>query len=491
MITIGCPALLALFCSAAPPQEGPLLGDLFRPPEGARHRISSAHVDGTSNLDYLPLAAGAEMTLAQITGSGVIRHLWITIESDDPYYSRLILLRARWDGETAPSIDVPIGDFFAVGNAMEAPVDTLPVRVAGDGRGRACYWPMPFNESAEISLRNDSGRPARLVYWQVDWSDAPKCEQLRTFHAAFRSTPRNGQLRQHKVAEIVGPGHYVGTVLSLWSGEAGWPGEGDERFFIDGDETPTMTGVGFEAAFDDAWGFRKGTGPFGGVTAWEGTGSGARTTACRWLLADPVPFTRGLAVTFERMGYAERNQATKVVGDRHDAWSSVAFWYQTEPHVIFPAMPNQQERLPFAEIRLEPEEKELFEQLEVPDDAPPPTVQAGPFWAYGRQIRFDPIDRDHARLSIPFHVGDARRYDFYLRLTRGPDAGCWEARIDGEPLGAPIDLFAPQPLLREPLIGSRELAVGAHLLELRCTGKHLESTGLALGLDSVMLRWYP
>lgn len=467
------------------------LGDLFAPPKGAYHRISSAHVDGNSNLDYQSLAAGAEMTLARITGPGVIRHLWLTVESDDPYYPRLLVLRARWEGESAPSVDVPIGDFFGVGHGLEANVDTLPIRVAGDGRARTSWWPMPFNEAAEISLRNDSQRPARLVFWQVDWTEAPKREHLRTFHASFRASPRNGTLRQHKVAEIGGAGHYVGTVLSLWSGEAGWPGEGDDRYFVDGEEIPTFTGTGFESAFDEAWGLRVGSGPFGGVTVHEGIGSGARTTACRWFITDPIPFTKGFAVTFERAGFAVRHDVQKFAPDRNDAFSSVAYWYQEEPHFLYPAIPSPQERLPFAELRIEPEEKETLAAFVVGEGVPLPLVQSGPFWAWGKQVRFEPADRESAVLSLPFAVSGTRAFDIYLRLTKSADAGCWELWIDGERVGSPIDCYSPRLRLVDALVGTRGLKEGDHLLELRCVGRNLESTGLALGLDSVMLRWYP
>lgn len=483
-------AALSLTAGAAAAQEA-WLGDLYAPPKGQYHRISSAHVDGNSNLDYKSLAPGAEMTLARITGAGVIRHFWVTLESDDPYYGRLIVLRARWDGETAPSVDVPIGDFFGVGQGMEVDVDTLPIRVAGDGRARSSFWPMPFNEAAELSLRNDSNRPARLVFWQVDWTDAPKCQNLRTFHASFRASPRNGTLRQHKVAEISGAGHYVGTQLSLWSGEAGWPGEGDDRWFIDGAEIPTFTGIGFESAFGDAWGLRPGTGPFGGVTVFEGTGSGARTSACRWFLTDPVPFKKGLALTFERAGFAERHGESKFAFDRHDAYSSVAYWYQQEPHLLYPAIPSPAERLPFAELRIEPEEKTRLEALVVGEGVPAPFVQNGPFWADGAQVRFEPPNRDSAIVSLPFEFGIERAVDLYVRLTRGPDAGVWEVWLDGQRVGNPIDCYSPRVRLHEPLVGSRLLAEGRHLLELRGAGRNLESSGLALGFDSVMLRWYP
>jgi len=491
-------ALLAATAAAAPPPQGvpaprhAALGDLFRPPVGKPHRVSSSSNDPSGNLDFVPLASGAEITLADLKGPGVITRLWITVESDDPYYGRLLVLRARWDGERVPSIEVPIGDFFGAGHSLEADVDTLPVRVAGDGRGRTSYWPMPFNESAEISLRSDSGRPARLVFWQIDWTELPhKQPDLRTFHALFRASEREPTLRQHRVAEILGRGHYVGTVLSIWSGEEGWPGEGDDRFFLDGEQVPSLVGIGLEGYFDDAWGFRAGTGPFGGVTVWEGSGAGARTTAVRWHVLDPVPFEKGLAVAFERAGYAERDGVMKLARDRNDAFSSVAFWYQEEPHGPMAILPPQHERLPFFEVRVEPEEQELFDSIEVAEGAPPPERRSGAFWAYGGQVAFAPRRREEGRLSFAFDVPRPRDYDLYVRLTRGPDAGAWQVSIDDEPIGAPMDLHAPRALLREQLLGRRRLLPGGHVVELRCTGRNLESTGFGLGLDSFMARWYP
>jgi hypothetical protein len=495
------PALLAVLLLAplaeAAPQLGaagaPSLGDLFRPVEGKVHRLSSTSLDPSSNVDYIPLASGAEIALADIKGAGVIRHLWLTVESDDPYYARLMVLRAKWDGEATPSIEVPIGDFFGVGHGLEAEVNTLPVRVAGDGRARSSFWPMPFNQSADITLRNDSSRPARLVFWQVDWAElGEKSAGMRTLHAHFRASAREKTLRQHRVAEIVGgPGHYVGTVLSIWSGEEGWPGEGDDRFFLDGETTPTLVGTGLEGYFDDAWGLRVGTGPYGGVTVYEGTGAGARLTACRWHIVDPIPFEKGLSLTFERAGWAKRDGAWKLAKDRDDAFSSVAFWYQVEPHGPLSILPPQNERLPFFEVRIEPEDKETLKALVFPDEVPPPTRVEGPFLAYGAQIVFAPRKVEEGRLAFPFDVPGPRDYDLYVRLTKGPDSGVWQLLVDGEPISAPIDLYSPRPIAKELLLGRRNLKPTGHSVEFRCTGKNLESTGFALGVDSFMARYYP
>jgi hypothetical protein len=153
-------------------------------------------------------------------------------------------------------------------------------------------------------------------------------------------------------------------------------------------------------------------------------------------------------------------------------------------------LPTQNERLPFYELRIEPEEREVLEAAVVPEGAPRPARVEGPFWAYRAQVTFAPRKLEEGRLQIPFDVPGPRDCDLYVRVTRGPDAGAWQVLVDGEPIGAPMDLHSPRPLLREQLLGRRHLVPGGHQLELRLIGRSLESTGFSLGLDSFMARWY-
>jgi hypothetical protein len=227
------------------------------------------------------------------------------------------------------------------------------------------------------------------------------------------------------------------------------------------------------------------------VTVFEGTGAGARSTACRWHINDPIPFEKSLAVTFERAGWAKRDDAWRLAKDRKDAYSSVAFWYQDEPHGPLTVLPPQNERLPFYEVRIEPEEKRALDSIVVPEGAPKPEREEGSLLAYGAEVSFAPHKLDEAKLGLPFDVPAPCEYDVYVRVTRGPDRGAWQVFLDEEPIGAPMDLYAPRAITREQLLGRKHLKPGGHWLELRCTGKNLESTGLSLGLDSVMLRWYP
>jgi hypothetical protein len=491
-ISIPRPAILALAAAAAvlpasgraqiPPAD-PVLHGLFEAPAGKAHRASSASIDPASNLDFVPLASGAEIPIADLKGPGVITHMWINVQSDDPYAGSLVVLRAKWDGETTPSIEVPIGDFFGVGFSLDGAVDTLPVRVTADGRARNC--------SAYVTIRNDSTRPVRMLQWAVDWTSCAVPAGCRTFHAWYAATGRGVGETIHKALELKGRGHYVGTVLSIWSGEEGWPGEGDDRFFVDGDELPTLAGTGLEEYFGDNWSFHPGTGPYGGVTYFEGNYAGARTSACRWHLVDPIPFEKSLTVQFERSGWIHKDDEWRLTNARRDAITSVAFWYQEEPHGSRPSLPPPNERIPFSETRYEPEENEVFKHLRVAEGAPAPTRQEGVFWAYGGQVSFAPPDREHGHLFMPFDVPTVHDFDFYLRCTLTTDGGCWQALIDGEPVGRPIDLFAPMDATRDFLLGRVRMKPGGHELELRAVGRNVSSNGFALGFDSFMVRWYP
>lgn len=481
-----------LRAQAMPGPWGRSLGNLFEAPPGRPHRASSTNGDVNANQDYVPVASGAEIAIAELKGPGVITHMWINVQSDDPYAGRMVVLRAKWDGETVPSIEVPIGDFFGVGFGLDGSVETLPVRVTADGRARSCWWPMPFAKSADVTIRNDSQRPIRMLQWAVDWNETPCPPNVRTFHAHFRVSDRSIEAHDHRVLDVKGRGHYVGTVLSVWSAEEGWPGEGDDRFYVDGDSTPTLQGTGLEDYFNDNWSFHLGTGPYGGVTYYDGTGAGARSCACRWHLLDPIPFEKSLVVSFQRAGWVHRHDEWSVVSSRRDAFSSVAFWYQEEPHGSLSILPPPTERLPFMELRYEPEEDRFFKTIRVPEGAMPPVVQAGNFWAYGGQVQFTPQDRDKAHLYFPFDVPSVHDYDLYVRCTRSPDGGCWQGYVDGSPAGPPIDLYsAPAGSSCEVLLGHFRMKPGAHELELRGNGRNVASNGYALGFDSFMVRWYP
>jgi len=482
---------LAFLCgtaSAQSPEVGTLLDGLFMPRSGRTMRSSSSNPDLNSNIDFLHLDPGQEAVIADLTGPGIIQHLWFTIDCPDPYYPRHLVLRAWWDGEAQPSIEVPLGDFFAVGHGLDATVNSLPVQVSGSGRARNCYWPMPFREGARLTVTNDSDAPVYALYYYVDWVQLPTPlpEDTRRFHAQYRQRYPSIPTEDHVFADLRGAGHYVGSVLSIYSVEQGWPGEGDDRFYIDGEDTFSLAGTGTEDYFCDAWGFRLFTHPCYGVTVWEGDGPHCRTTAYRWHLQDPIVFTTSLHATIENRGWAIRNGQWDGHTHRPDRFASVAYWYQTEPHAEFPAFPAAADRMPFAETRIEVEQ--VLEALRVPEGAPRPELQPGRFWAGGGQMFFRPEQVEQAQVEVPVSVTEAGSYLVVARWTTSYDYGIYQVAVDGQNLGDPHDLYTPGTDITEERLRVVELAAGDHTLSFRCVGRNANSTGHYLGLDSLMLR---
>jgi hypothetical protein len=319
--------------------------DLARFRMGRNKRISSWDQTG-GNRDYLTIEKGETRVIAQIGGPGCIRHIWVTIACEDPLYCRKILLRAYWDGEERPSVEVPIGDFFGVGHAAVTSYQCAMLNMSQNpGSPNAamnCFFPMPF-ESARLEVVNECEAPIRSFYYYVDHElyHAPPRDQGR-FHAKWRrENPCDGIPANainldgegnYLILQAEGRGHYVGCNLSVHNLTGGWWGEGDDMFFIDDDIwPPSLHGTGSEDYFCHAWGMQDNAFLYNGTSYHVGPnqGVGERITVYRHHILDPVAFHRKLRVSIEH-GHAN---------DRSDDYSSTAYWYQTEPHTDFWEMP--------------------------------------------------------------------------------------------------------------------------------------------------------
>ena len=313
-------------------------------------RASSSDPDWKNgNRDMRPIKAGQTLTVAELNGPGMIVHSWCRVSHADQNFSRLMTLRIYWDGEKNPSVECPIGDFFGVGHGLDRAFTSLPVRVTSDGRGRNCYWPMPFRKSARITVSNDSDRPCYAFFYYVDWQKRKSLpKDTAYFHAMYRQEFPCVMGQNYQIADIIGRGHYVGTVQSVYLVSPGSYGEGDDFFFIDGEKEPSLRGTGTEDYFCDGWGFREQSGPFYGAPLFEGFKTGDRSSAYRWHIPDPVVFRKSLRVEIEHIGgqvFPDGSHTGFI--ERDDLMSNVEYWYQTEPHKPWPAMPPTKDRLPF------------------------------------------------------------------------------------------------------------------------------------------------
>ncbi len=285
-------------------------------------------------------------TLAEINGSGAIQQIWMTIKGD----WRFAIIRMYWDDEKEPSVECPAGDFFAMGFGEYAPVNSLAVCV-NPGSAFNCYWKMPFRKKAKITIQNLNEKNIS-VFYQINYTLTEVPEDEAYFHAQFRrSNPTKGGL--HTIIDgISGKGQYVGTYMAWRVHNNRWWGEGEIKFYMDGDkEYPTICGTGTEDYFCGSYNFENKkerryeefSTPYAGmpqVIRPDGlyravTGFGLY----RWHIMDPIRFEKDLKVTIQDLGWHRGTRYLKQMSDI----SSVAFWYQTEPHAKFPKLPSWQE----------------------------------------------------------------------------------------------------------------------------------------------------
>jgi len=285
------------------------------------------------------------VTLAEVNGPGAIEHIWMT-PTDNWRFS---ILRMYWDDERDPSVESPVGDFFAVGWGKYARISSLAICV-NPGSAFNSYWPMPFRKKAKITVENLDTKPMRL-YYQIDYTATEIPKDAAYFHAQFR---RVNPLPSKEVYTIVdgvkGKGHYVGTYLAWGVHNSGWWGEGEIKFYLDGDrQFPTINGTGTEDYFNGSYNFENQetkryeefTSPYSGlaqVLRPDGLyQSQQRFGLYRWHIPDPVRFDKDLRVTIQDLGWQSEGRYLPLTDDI----SSVAFWYQTEPHVAFPKLPEK------------------------------------------------------------------------------------------------------------------------------------------------------
>jgi hypothetical protein len=282
------------------------------------------------------------VTLADVKGPGLIQHIWMTV---DPKAFRDCILRFYWDGETTPSVEVPLGDFFAEGHGMRYNLSSLMVAVNPSG-GFNAYWPMPFRQSARITIENQRPEVIPGFYYQITYALQDVPDTAGYFHAQWRRSMTTRQHPEHVLVESVqGAGQYVGTFLAWEQLSDGWWGEGEMKFYMDGDnQNPTINGTGTEDYFGGAWGFGETfSSPFSGYPLWsKNAGEVPKHSLYRWHVMDPIRFEHDLKVTIQAIGWWPDGKFQPLTDDI----ASVAYWYQREPHAQFPKMLSREERFP-------------------------------------------------------------------------------------------------------------------------------------------------
>lgn len=345
----------------AEPVDGTLLG-LARIREGVKSkRVSSYDKTGGNNDRFVGIKNGERRNLFEVKGAGMINHIWITIAPPPEQLSRHdIILRMYWDGRGDPCVEAPIGDFFGQGWNESYPFSSLPLAAGPvDGRALVSYFVMPFSDGARIEIENDTGKTIGAFYYYVDYVELEALpKDMGRFHAwynhALTEAPPDGENEwgvlgkygenttgkdNYLILDAKGKGHYVGVNYYVHCPSPMWYGEGDDMFFIDGEDWPSsLHGTGTEDYFNTAWCpqvlFQH---PFYGYArvnddiGWLG-----RTHVYRFHISDPVYFDTSLRFSIE---HGHNNVMTLDL-------SSVAYWYQTDPHKPFAEFPSKKARAP-------------------------------------------------------------------------------------------------------------------------------------------------
>jgi hypothetical protein len=289
------------------------------------------------------IVAGQTFELANIVGMGAIQQIWMTPAAR----WRDCILRIYWDDQTIPSVECPVGDFFACGWGQFSPISSLAVCV-NPGSAFNCYWEMPFRNRCRITMEN-RGVEEMWLYYQINYTLTEVPADCAYFHAQFR---RVNPLPYKEVYTIIdgikGQGQYVGTAMCWGVNNNGWWGEGEIKFYMDGDQWPTICGTGTEDYFCGSYNFenkqtrqyQEFTTPYAGlshVIRPDGVyQSQTRFGLYRWHITDPVRFEKDLRVTIQALGWRNDRRYLPL----QDDIASVAYWYQTLPTASFPPLPD-------------------------------------------------------------------------------------------------------------------------------------------------------
>lgn len=292
---------------------------------------------------FIIIEPGETFTMADIDGPGAIQHIWMTPTGN----FNLSIMRVYYDGENDPSVESPVGPFFGIAWNEFSPLNSLAITV-NPGSAFNSYWKMPFRKKCRITMENIDSQPMRL-YYQIDYTLTPIGDDEAYFHAQYRR--RDDGIRGiHTIIDgIKGKGHYVGTYMGVGVTNNGWWGEGEIKFFMDGDKDyATIVGTGTEDYFCGSYNFEnKRTRQYQEYsTAYAGLhqvlrpdglyGSQMRFGMYRWHIMDPIRFEKDLKVTIQDLGW---KSGGRYLSQRSDI-ITVAYWYQAEPHARFPKLPD-------------------------------------------------------------------------------------------------------------------------------------------------------
>ncbi len=459
-------------------------------------RVSSYNREGGPRDNFWIPTNGEEVTLAEIEGPGAITHIWTTHRGG----GHDLIVRMYWEGSPHPSVEAPIGDFFGVAMGANAPLNSVPIQISSEGRSRNCWWYMPFNKSARITVSapysaENAERETVSLYFYIDYHVFAKPNKdIHYFHARFLETDPTERGKPVLLAKADGDGHFVGLVMGHRARTPGWFGEGDDIITVDG--KVSFLGTGTEDYFCDAWGFRVFSDLYHGVPYLEERGIGARLSAYRYHILDPIPFRKSFKFEIEHWPWI-----TPLPNTGRGYYSSVGFWYQREIHTAWPRLERIIANEPWNPDKgrwripgsFEAEDLGIIGyKSKLGINARPVVEKVMPNLSGDHMLLFDSGGEGQFSLAVPLDVSGLYRVKVYF--VRAPDYGVVKLKIDGKPVGEPADTFLKTDDLTRPIwppkafdFGEIALVEGFNTFEFHVEDKNHESEGYKVGIDCLVL----
>ena len=444
--------------------------------EGRLMQLSSGDTTG-GNTDFVAIQPGKTAVIADIRGPGMIVGMWFTIMSSDKHFLRRMVLRAYWDGETSPSVEVPVGDFFGTGFAYKHYITPFLGMSSG---GYYCYFPMPFARSARMEIVNETGQEVQSFYYHINYRQLtqPPSPDIAYFHAVWHREPRTQPGQPYLILGAKGKGHLVGVNMNMQGIDNGMQYlEGDEMVYVDGEKRPSLQGTGTEDYFNGGWYFNKGefAAPYHGLILKDDTLD--RIAAYRFHVPDAISFASSLKFTIEH-----GDQNTEIAD-----YSSTAYWYQLEPHAPFPAMLPPGARIPLRVVvpgggieaeDMVPKDPGLMTETE-------DMTRFGAEWSGMKHLKINFAKPDDGR-ELSFRA-EEEEYDVAMYVTHGPGYGKIRIEQSGQTI-ASYDGYAPEIKPGGKVMLTNVKAVnGLVRLEVNADGKDDRATGFAAGIDAFVL----
>ncbi len=400
------------------------------------------------------LVPGQPIPIADLRGPGTVRQFLAKLSSTERWAGRKALLQIFFDGETTPSVEAPIGDFFGE-PWLETPYKSLPLGITADLN--YCFWRMPFAQSARIVVSNQGRRPAQLRT-RIVHQQGPLPPAAARFHAKWRRDPVSKDF-DYPFLECTGRGRFVGAVLFIDNIVGGWWGEGDEKVWVDGEKFPSTFGTGSEDYFGDAWGMRQFVNAFHGCPTKGEFNAVRRQTCYRWHIPDSIPFDKSFKMTIE-------NYAAEAKHPVPNDYSSMAYWYQAPGGSDFFAPVPVEARMPQGPVHVRGIEAETT----VPADKPPPGAEIvtdddlPEQLGSGKGLKI--AGKPGTTVAIALPAPDDGRYAIEARLAKGMKASDFDILQEGKPIEERV-----------------HLKKGANPLEIRLTGKPVEGDRCVVIVD--------